>query len=287
MAHKIFDEAQIMAAYTLNSWFVTFSPWFEGDNMVVSFVKKGSKGKDSFPVYVSLDKFEKFINSIEDGTFKTALFNDTKSDNPEAWTYRTGNNGSKQLAIGLGKVNSKTGKRNVCIHGYDATRSKDKNADVPISYENLEDLASNYRLIVGPAPTDNIWHKMLHEAFWAAYKTKASHYAKGADDEETLDESVVSVQEDIPVNAPSESKETSTFESDVTLTSYKKEGNVVSFSGTIEGQDAVLRISSTELGGKDKNAWKAVSDDMSKGKVSVRLKLRHVRNEEYTILAIA
>ncbi len=113
MAHKIFDEAQIMAAYTLNSWFVTFSPWFEGDNMVVSFVKKGSKGKDSFPIYVSLDKFEKFLRSIEDGSFKKALSEDTKFDNPEAWTYRTGNKGSKSLAIGLGKENDKTGKRNV------------------------------------------------------------------------------------------------------------------------------------------------------------------------------
>nr|WP_297765720.1 hypothetical protein [uncultured Butyrivibrio sp.] len=287
MAHKIYDEAQIMAAYTLNSWFVTFSPWFEGDNMVVSFVKKGSKGKDSFPIYVALDKFEKFLKSIENGSFKNALAEDTKSDNPEAWTYRTGNNGSKQLAIGLGKVNSKTGKRNVCVHGYDATRTKDKNADVPISYEILEDLAANYRLIVGPAPTDNIWHKMLYDAFWSAYKTKAGHYTKGAEDEETIDETPVAVQDEVPVNAPSESKDMSTFETDVTLTSYKKEGDVVSFSGTIEGQDAILRISSTELGGKDKQAWKNVSDNMSKGNADVRLKLRHVRNEEYTILAIA
>ena len=44
MAHKVFDDAQIKTAYTLNSWFMTMAPWFEGDSMVVSFVKKGSKG---------------------------------------------------------------------------------------------------------------------------------------------------------------------------------------------------------------------------------------------------
>lgn len=282
MAHKLFDDAQIAAAYTLNGYFVTFSPWFEGDSMLVSFVKKGSSGKDKIEIYVSLRRFEKLVKSIEDGTFKKALEKDTETDTPGAWSYVTGANGSKVLSLGLGKVNPKTGKRSIIIHGYNAEEKK--NADVRIDWDVLEELAENYKLVVGQAPADNCWHKMLYDAFWDAYAKKSKNYAKSSDDEEH--KVPEDVQENVAEEPASPAEKTESVET-VTLKSYTKEGDVVSFDGEIKGESAIVRIDSQELAGKDKSIWSKASKDMKKGPVNMLLNLRRVRNNEYTVLAVA
>lgn len=287
MAHKVFGEAHILEAYTLNSFFVTLSPWFEGDSMVVSFVKKGTKGKDNVTVYVSLKKFEKLVAGIRDGSFLETLKKDDKNDTPGAWSYRTGNNGSKLVSIGLGKVNSKTGKRSVCIHGYDA--AKKLNADVPITWEDLTDMVWAYELVVGPAPTDNIWHKMLHEAFWSAYDNKKKHFVKSEEDEEQTAAEEVQETENKAVQAepPAKTETPTELSAKVTLSGYTKEGEVVSFNGTLDGNSSVFRIDNAEMAGKDKEFWNKAAKDMKNGDIDLSLRLRHVRNNEYMILGIA
>ncbi|MCR5669886.1 MAG: hypothetical protein K6G10_02685 [Butyrivibrio sp.] len=280
MAHKIFGDARIMEAYTLNSYFVTLAPWFEGDSMVVSFVKKGTQGKDNVTVYVALKTFEKLIDSIKDGSFLDAIKKDDKDDNPGAWVCRTGQNGSKMVAIGLGSKNSKTGKRSITIHGYDAT--KKLNANVPIRWEDLTDMVSAYELVVGPEPTDNVWHKMLHEAFWDAYESKKKHYEKSAEDEEQVTEAAAPSE-----NEPAKQEAEKMMEATVTLSDYTKDGDVISFNGTLNGNSSVFRIASQEMAGKDKDAWTKASKDMKKGNIDLRLKLRMVKSGEYTILGIA
>ncbi len=293
MAHKVFGDAQIMASYTLNSYFVTLSPWFEGDSMVVSFVKKGTKGKTNITIYTSLNKFEKLVKSIKDDSFLKTLKEDDKSDNPSAWVYKTGANASKQVTLGLGSINTKTNKRSICIHGYDANKPvKDRNANVPITWEDLKDMVWAYELITSPKPTDNCWHAMLWQAFWDAYKEKAKHYVMQDDDEEYCDENEQEMTADVneTENAPSaqDKPKSKTSEGVVTLRGYKKEGDVVSFDGTYDGEEAVFRIESSEFAGKDKATWNKASSDMKKkGNIDLRLKLRHVRNNEYTILGIA
>lgn len=288
MAHKYFDEAQIMTAYTLNSWFVTVAPWFEGDKMLFSFVKKGTAGKNPIKVYVSLRKFEKLIEDIESGKFSEVLAKDTKDDNPSAWTYRTGNKGSKNLAIGLGKANDKTGKRNICIHGYDAGLKA--NADVPVSWDDILELKDNYRLIVGPKPIDNCWHKMLWEAFWNAYEKKKKYF-----EDEDMDDTEETVSDEPtaenltethtePKNEPSIEKEST---QSVILKSYKKEGDVISFESLVADKPAILRVNSADMSGKDNAAWKKASKELSDGEAKIVLNLRHVRKNEFTVLGVA
>ena len=287
MAHKFFDEAQILAAYTLNSWFVTVAPWFEGDKMLFSFVKKGTSGKNPIKVYVSLRKFEKLIDDIETGKFLEALSNDNASDTPSAWTFRTGNKGSKNLAIGLGMKNSNTGKRNICIHGYDAGRQSDKNADVPVTWEDILELKDNYKLIIGPKPVDNCWHKMLWEAFWNAYEKRKKFYeTDDVDDEESVSD-VEDTSVEIPVQTEEKQSKNSNAQ-EVVLKSYTKDGDVISFESVVANKPAVLRVASADLGGKDKSAWNKASSELKNGKeAKIILNLRHVRNNEYTVLGVA
>ena len=282
MAHKVFGDARIMEAYTLNSYFVTLSPWFEGDSMVASFVKKGTKGKDNVSVYISLKRFEKLIASIKDGSLLEAIKADTKDDNPKAWEYRTGNNGSKTVSIGLGQVNSRTGKRSITIHGYDAT--KKLNANVPITWEDLTDMVWGYELVTGKTPEDNIWHKMLYDAFWTAYEDKKKHYEKTDDDEETVSGEEIEPSKDAVEASNKTSSESASY---VTLTSFSKEGDVVSFEGTYEGKASIFRIGAGEISGKDKDKWNSLAKEVKSGPVEAPLKLHHVRGNEYTILGLA
>ncbi|MBP3784928.1 MAG: hypothetical protein J6I68_16960 [Butyrivibrio sp.] len=279
MAHKIFGDARIMEAYTLNSYFLTLSPWFEGDSMVASFVKKGTKGKDNVTVYISLKKFEKLVESIKNRSLLELIKKDDKDDNPGAWTYRTGNNGSKLFSLGLGAQNSKTGKRSITFHGYDAT--KKANANVPITWEDLEDMVWAYELVVGKEPEDNAWHKMLYDAFWSAYEDKKKHYEKTDEDEESVTEEVQEAAKE-PVPQGVEGGATV-----VTLSSFSKEGDVISFNGKLDDTDSVFRIGNSEISGKDKDRWNALAKDVKKSPVKVSLNLHHVRGNEYTILGIA
>ena len=280
MAHKVFGDARIMEAYTLNSYFVTLSPWFEGDKMVVSFVKKGTKGKDNVTIHVSLKKFEKLIDSIKDGSLLEAIKRDDKDDNPGAWSYRTGNNGSKTVSIGLGQKNTKTGKRSITIHGYDA--AKKLNANVPISWEDLTDMVWGYELVTGKEPEDNVWHKMLYNSFWNAYEEKKKHFEKTEDDEEYVSEDAPEAPKTTPAT-----EEVADGDTSVTLSAFSKDGDVVSFTGSIEGKESILRIGSSEMSGADKDEWNKIAKDVKNGPVGVILKLHHVRGNEYTILGIA
>lgn len=169
--HKNFDDAQIITFYNTNE-FVAFSPWFDGDNMVVSFIKKGVNGKTKVMIYLDLFKFEMLCNYISTGKFHDML-EKSNQDNP-AFSYRTGNHGSKQLTI------YKYGS-NYTIHGYDAGQAL--NFNITCVYRDFLDLVRNYQLVVNRSE-DNYWHQLLYDAFWTAYEKKSGFYQQNQTDED-------------------------------------------------------------------------------------------------------
>lgn len=181
--HKFFENACIYTQYS-GTWFVSFNPWFDGDNMVCSFVKKNTSGDESFKIYMSLFKFEQLIKDIENGKLYTKLQN--SNDKNPAFKYVTGDNGGKQITIFLSD-------NKIIIHGYYKNANYNQNANVPITRAELEILAQSYHIVA--EPDGNVWHKMLYDTFWLAYEKNKKYFNDGNEKESAKEESQEKKQE--------------------------------------------------------------------------------------------
>ena len=132
------DKGQIAAWDTLNGWFCTLTPAYNIDKIRVDFVKKGTNAKNSFSIYVDMDRFDILCDDILSMRFKEKLNQDNKHDYPEAWRYVTGEDGSKELRIGFGR-------KNICIQGSDKKKEGCFGVVGIPSYDDLRIMAKDFR----------------------------------------------------------------------------------------------------------------------------------------------
>lgn len=125
----------IAAFYTLKGYFIKVKPALGIDKVVFSFVEKGTSGT-GFDIYVDIDDFDLLCDSILSKELVRML--QDSSQDKAAWSYTTGEKGSKQLTIFKGN-------NGIVIHGYDAT--KKKNANVAVRYDKLTIMAKWHRRV--------------------------------------------------------------------------------------------------------------------------------------------
>lgn len=126
--------------YTLKGYFLKVTPCFPIDKVKFAFVEKGTRGS-GFDVYVDTDKFDLLCEDILNYSLAKKIAADT-GEYPGAWKHVTGENASKELAIG------KSSKGGIVVQGRD--KEGKKNAFVPIpEYDALRVMAHWFRRVAG------------------------------------------------------------------------------------------------------------------------------------------
>ena len=137
---KMLMDGCIAEWYTLKGYFIRVYPAFAIDKVRFSFVEKGTKGQ-GFDVYINTVSFMLLCEDIRSGR----LLRQIEADNgqhPSAWSYRTGENGSKSVAIGKSRSGTPL------VQGRDTMQKK--NAQVPLdSYERLREMALLFGIVSG------------------------------------------------------------------------------------------------------------------------------------------
>lgn len=167
-------EGCIAAFYTQKGFFLKVY-MTKIDKVKMSFVEKGKKGA-GFDIYVDLTAFILLTEDILSGVLLQKIAQDT-GDYPGAWTYVTGENGSKTLAIGKGQ-------KGTLIQGRIKGETP-KNAFIPVSYEDLRSMAIWFQLVAGlkpAAPDSFIWG--LIKICKEAVAKNAAHFKESDTDED-------------------------------------------------------------------------------------------------------
>lgn len=177
----LLSESCIAAFYTMSGYFVKVYPALNIDKVKFSFVEKGKQGS-GFDIYVDVEKFLLLTIDILSGAFFRRLAED-KGDFPQAWTYVTGENGAKNLAIGAGK-------KGIVIQGRvkNEDKSKAKSAFVPVgSYADLRTMAEMFQIVTGYKPVTG-YFATLKSVFEAGVANMAKFYTYNSHDDEPAQE---------------------------------------------------------------------------------------------------
>lgn len=132
------QEGLIGAIYTQNGWFVKIKPATTIYKVLFSFVKKGSSGKESFDIYMPVQKFQLLCEDIKSYRFYNLCKLDKQKQEtsgkyfPGAFQFVTGENGQKLIKMGASKNGG------IVIQGTIDMKSW---ASVPTDYETLREVA--------------------------------------------------------------------------------------------------------------------------------------------------
>ena len=148
---KMLQDGAIAQWYTLNGWFVRIYPALGIDKVRFSFVEKGKQGT-GFDVYVDTLDFQLLCDDIKSGMMRRLIAED-KGQYPAAWTYRTGENASKTIAIG------KSRNGGVLISGSD--NMKKMRGNIPLTgYDDLREMALLFDVITGRYAGSGYWNEI-------------------------------------------------------------------------------------------------------------------------------
>lgn len=129
-------EGLFIAIYTKDGYFLKVKPAYSIHKIKYSFVKLGTNGQ-GFDIYMDIDVFDNLVDDILSFRLYRAIEEERAKDEqyPSAFTYTTGEKGTKCIAIGHGK-------HGVLVQG---TEDKKNYARVPCSYDDLRTMAKYYR----------------------------------------------------------------------------------------------------------------------------------------------
>lgn len=129
-------EGLFIAIYTKDGYFIKVKPAYAIHKIKFSFVKLNSNGQ-GFDIYMDIDVFDNLVDDILSFRLYRAIEEERAKDEkyPSAFTYTTGEKGTKCIAVGHGKYG-------VLIQG---TEDKKTYARVPCSYDDLRTMAKYYR----------------------------------------------------------------------------------------------------------------------------------------------
>lgn len=172
---KMIKQGCIAEYYTLDGYFVKIYPVIRLDKVKFAFVKKGEQGT-GFDIYVDMAKFLRLTKNILSGRLAKLIAED-KGSYPSAWKYKSGNDGSKTLAIGKSKSGTPL------INGSVKDEKGNKYAMVPLqSYEDLEVMAELFMICTGYTPVTGYWAE-IKKIFEEAQKNNQKYYQNDDVDE--------------------------------------------------------------------------------------------------------
>lgn len=99
---KMAKDGVLHEQYTLDGWFVKVKPRYSIDQVLFSFVKKGTHAEQSFDVYMDIDTMRVWMEDVKSGEFSRTICAEKAAGvkYPKAYSYQTGKNGS--LTVGFG-----------------------------------------------------------------------------------------------------------------------------------------------------------------------------------------
>ena len=172
---KMLEDGCIAAWYTLRGYFVRVYPALEIDKVRFSFVEKGTNG-NGFDVYVDTVAFMLLCEDVQSGALARRIANDTGTE-PSAWTYKTGENASKSVAIGKSRSGTPL------IKGRDTMQKK--SAMIPLDgYVRLREMALLFDIVSGRVQGRG-YLEDLKSVFEQAQRARRRH-SVSADDEPTV-----------------------------------------------------------------------------------------------------
>lgn len=156
-----------------------------------SMVPIGKKGQDELTFYMPVEKMLALCLLFQDGTAQKKIAADTNSY-PSAFHYVTGEDGSKILNIGGGKVGCR-------INIQD--KSKTKNYIMAVSLESLETMARKFLMCTGyMSPAPGSYYESVIQSFekGRAARAQYKHNVSAAD----LEEPTAGIPEETPSIPP-------------------------------------------------------------------------------------
>lgn len=140
------------------------------DKCRFSVVELGTKGKVSIDYWMKMDEMRRLCDEIDKGIAARKINDDAQSQYPSAYTFVTGENGSKKLSIGGGQKG--------CRVQVQVNRGNrwDRMMTV-ISYADLQDMAFYFKLVMGLIPATRYYGSLV-DAYWQGESERQKNFGK-------------------------------------------------------------------------------------------------------------
>lgn len=241
---KMLQGGCLLECYTLNNWFVKVQPVFRIDKVKIAFVEKGKKGS-GFDIYVDTMKFNRLCKDIQSRVLERKIEADTTSDYPTAWVYKTGENGSLEVAIGKGR-------KGILFQGRVISKeeSKRKTAIVPVaSYEDLAIMADLWFMF------SKEYMEELNTFFSEALIEISKYHNANEEVGEEYQETAAESNEPAPASEPTPAYQKLTILTTSLLQPFGSKNSLCFKAQDEEMNDCVFVIESSAISTFDKAKW--------------------------------